>query len=105
MAGVSFSPIRMTASTEEAAVQQALQVVGAQRDEVDVEVLKNDAKGVTVRVGPRREPAEAATAAAETAATVKTSKRGSAKSAKKDASAVPDEMALADADLNSTEAP
>lgn len=65
MAGASFSPVRMTASTEEAAVAQALQVVGAARDEVDVEVLKSDAKGVTVRVGPRREPAE--TTAPETA--------------------------------------
>jgi spoIIIJ-associated protein len=51
----SFSPVRMTASTEEAAIQQALQLIGATRDEVTIEVLQRDAKGVTVRVGPRRE--------------------------------------------------
>ncbi|MBV9469695.1 MAG: KH domain-containing protein, partial [Abitibacteriaceae bacterium] len=48
-----FSPIRMTASTEEAAVRQALDIIGASRDDVDVEVLEQGPKGVTVRVGPR----------------------------------------------------
>jgi spoIIIJ-associated protein len=43
----------MTASTEEAAVTQALQIVGVERDAVSVEVLAQDAKGVTVRVSPR----------------------------------------------------
>lgn len=51
----SFSPIRMTASSEEAAVAQALQIAGLSRDQVHVEVLRQDAKGVTVRVGPRRD--------------------------------------------------
>ena len=51
----SFSPIRMTASTEDAAVSQALQIVGVAREDVSVEVLSQDAKGVTVRVSPRKE--------------------------------------------------
>lgn len=51
----TFSPIRMTASTEEAAIQQALQIVGAGREHVSVEVLSQDAKGVTVRVSPRKD--------------------------------------------------
>lgn len=50
----SFSPIRMTAATEEAAVSQALQIVGAMRENATVEVLSQDAKGVTVRVSPRK---------------------------------------------------
>ncbi len=105
MAGVSFSPIRMTAATEEAAVQQALQVVGAQRDEVDVEVLKSDAKGVTVRVGPRRDPAQktmAAPAESETKAAAKTPRRSSARGAKSGASSAPDEGVQADAGLAAT---
>lgn len=61
----SFSPIRMTAPTEEAAVQQALQIAGLERDQVQVEVLRQDAKGVTVRIGPRRDD--------ETPSTVETS--------------------------------
>lgn len=48
-----FSSIRMTASTEEAAVRQALDVIGATPDEVAVEVLESGPKGVTVRVSPR----------------------------------------------------
>ncbi len=51
----SFSPIRMTAATEDAAVTQALQIVGAAREDVSVEVLSQDAKGVTVRVSPRKD--------------------------------------------------
>ncbi len=50
-----FSPIRMTAATEEAAVQQALQIVGAARENVAVEVLSQNAKGTTVRVSPRKD--------------------------------------------------
>lgn len=50
-----FSPIRMTAATQAAAVAQALQIVGASPDEVSVEVLSTDTKGVTVRVSPRRD--------------------------------------------------
>ncbi|HEX8235323.1 MAG TPA: RNA-binding cell elongation regulator Jag/EloR [Abditibacteriaceae bacterium] len=52
---LNFSPIRMTAATEEAAVQQAMQIVGADREQVSVEIISQDAKGVTVRVSPRRE--------------------------------------------------
>ncbi len=51
----SFSPIRMTASSEAAAVEQALQIAGLSRDQVHVEVLRQDAKGVTVRVSPLRD--------------------------------------------------
>src|SRR4051794_2793928 len=65
-----FSPVRMTASTEEAAVRQALDLIGAARDEVDVEVLEQGAKGVTVRVGPRGFAAESAPALASTPAPV-----------------------------------
>lgn len=50
-----FSPVRITASTEEAAVQQALTIAGAEREDVDVEVLGQTAKGVTVRISPRTE--------------------------------------------------
>jgi spoIIIJ-associated protein len=61
----NFSPIRMTAATEEAAVAQALQIVGAAREQVSVEIISQDAKkGVTVRVSPRREGEEQATSAA-----------------------------------------
>lgn len=59
-----FSPMRMTAATEEAAVAQVLQLVGAARDAVSVEVLSQTEKGVTVRVSPRREGEEAAPVAA-----------------------------------------
>lgn len=64
-----FSPVRAKASTEEAAVQQALDIAGATRDEVDVEVLESDAKGVTVRISPRgsAKPAAAKTPAASVA--------------------------------------
>lgn len=50
-----FSPVRMRATTEAAAIDQALLIVGLQRDEVLIEVLEQDAKGVTVRVRPRTE--------------------------------------------------
>lgn len=65
-----FSPIRMTASTQEAAVEQALQIVGASHDDVSVEVLSQDAKGVTVRVSPRRDDEIASDAPIETVAPV-----------------------------------
>ncbi|MDF2439047.1 MAG: spoIIIJ-associated protein [Abditibacteriota bacterium] len=50
-----FSPVRMRATTEDAAIQQALLIVGLQLDQVSVEVLEQDAKGVTIRVRPRTE--------------------------------------------------
>ncbi|HEX8551702.1 MAG TPA: RNA-binding cell elongation regulator Jag/EloR [Abditibacteriaceae bacterium] len=53
----NFSPMRMTASTEDAAIAQVLQLVGASRDDVSVEVLSQTDKGVTVRVSPRSEDA------------------------------------------------
>ncbi len=70
-----FSPVRMRATTEDAAIEQALLIVGLQRDQVAVEVLEQDAKGVTVRVRPRSEndapdtqaaPAQSTLAAAPT---------------------------------------
>ncbi len=53
MADKKFSPMRYTASSEEAAVAGALQIVGASREEIEFEVLEQSAKGVTVRVRPR----------------------------------------------------
>lgn len=53
-----FSPVRLKASSEEAAISQALMMVGATRDEVEVEVLEQTEKGVTIRVSPRRDHAE-----------------------------------------------
>jgi len=50
-----FSPVRITASTEEAAVQQALTIAGVAREDVDVEVISQSDKGVTVRISPRSE--------------------------------------------------
>lgn len=61
-----FSPVRITASSEEAALAQALMMIGVTRDDVEMEVLETTAKGVTVRVSPRRDHAESP---AETAAT------------------------------------
>ena len=55
-----FSPVRVTAATEEAAVQQALGMTGATSEEIQVEVLARNEKGVTVRVMPRSEAAAAA---------------------------------------------
>ena len=57
MATKKFSPMRFTAATEEAALEGALALVGAARDEADYEVLSQSAKGVTVRVRPRDENA------------------------------------------------
>lgn len=50
-----FSPMRYTAATEDAAVQGALLLVGATRDDIDYDVLDQNEKGVTVRVRPREE--------------------------------------------------
>jgi spoIIIJ-associated protein len=55
-----FSPVRLKASSEEAAISQALMMVGATRDDVEVEVIEKTEKGVTVRVSPRRSGAESA---------------------------------------------
>lgn len=51
----------MRAATEESAIGQALAIVGAERDEVSVEVIERNDKGVTVRIRPRAEdePAQA----------------------------------------------
>jgi spoIIIJ-associated protein len=53
MADKKFSPMRYSASTEDAAVEGALQIVGASRDEIEIEVLERTEKGVTVRIKPR----------------------------------------------------
>src|SRR5687767_11263228 len=50
-----FSPVRMRATTEDAAIDQALLIVGLPREQVSIEVIEQDAKGVTVRVSPRRD--------------------------------------------------
>lgn len=60
MANKKFSPMRYTASSEEAALTGALQIVGVARDEIEYEVLEQSAKGITVRIRPRSD--EAATA-------------------------------------------
>ncbi len=63
-----FSPMRYTASDEEAAVQGALQIVGAAREDIEYEVLDKNEKGVTVRIRPRSQ--EAALVAAPSAPVV-----------------------------------
>ena len=50
-----FSPMRFTAASEGAAIEGALQLVGATRDEISYDVLSETAKGVTIRVRPRDE--------------------------------------------------
>ncbi|RYX83001.1 protein jag [bacterium] len=50
-----FSPMRYTAATEETAVQGALLLVGATREDIDYDVLDQNEKGVTVRIRPREE--------------------------------------------------
>ncbi|HVF10401.1 MAG TPA: R3H domain-containing nucleic acid-binding protein [Abditibacteriaceae bacterium] len=52
-----FSPVRVTAASEEAAVQQALAMTGAVREDIEVEILGRNEKGVTIRVLPRSENA------------------------------------------------
>lgn len=63
MADKKFSPMRYTASSEEAALSGALQIVGAAREEADYDVIEHTAKGVTIRIRPRAEatPVEAPT--------------------------------------------
>lgn len=53
MAEMQFSPVRVTASTQDAAIEQALAMTGATREDIAVEVLETSDKGVTVRVRPR----------------------------------------------------
>ena len=53
-----FSPMRFTAATEEAAIEGALQLVGAARDEISYDFISQTAKGVTVRIRPREEDDE-----------------------------------------------
>ena len=52
---MSFSPVRMRGSSEESAIAQALMIVGATRDQVQVEIVEQNEKGVTVRVSPRQD--------------------------------------------------
>ena len=52
MAQKKFSPMRFTAATEEAAVEGALQLVGAARDEISYDFISQTAKGVTIRIRP-----------------------------------------------------
>lgn len=92
MADKKFSPMRYTASSEEAAVSGALQIVGAERDEIDYEVLEQTAKGVTVRVRPRSSDSPASAAPLETAPLQETSLQESAPIAED----VPELLAQAD---------
>ncbi len=55
-----FSPMRFTAATEEAAVEGALQLVGAARDEISYDFISQTAKGVTIRIRPFEQAAEEA---------------------------------------------
>ena len=55
---MSFSPVRMRGSSEESAIAQALMIVGATREQVQVEVVEQNEKGVTVRVSPRQDTPE-----------------------------------------------
>ncbi len=61
-----FSPMRFTAATEEAAVEGALQLVGAARDEISYDFISQTAKGVTIRIRPFEEEAETPVAEVET---------------------------------------
>ncbi|MBW3635666.1 MAG: KH domain-containing protein [Armatimonadetes bacterium] len=62
-----FSPMRYTAATEEAAVQGAMQIVGVSREDIEVEIIEEGAKGVTVRIKPRSDE-QSAPPATETVA-------------------------------------
>lgn len=53
MADKIFSPVRVRAATQEAAIDQALQMTGADREDVDFEVLEETEQGVTIRIAPR----------------------------------------------------
>jgi spoIIIJ-associated protein len=50
--GKQFKPVRVKATTKESAIEQALQMTGAAKEEVEVEVLEESATGITVRVSP-----------------------------------------------------
>lgn len=52
MAEKTFSPVRVRAATQEAAIAQALQMTGAGREEIEIEVLEETEKGVTIRIAP-----------------------------------------------------
>lgn len=65
MADKTFSPVRVRAATQEAAIVQALQMTGASREEVDVEVVEESEKGVTVRIAPLGTLAARATVATQ----------------------------------------
>jgi len=52
MADKTFSPVRARAASVEAAVAQALQMTGASREEVEIEVLEETAAGAVVRIAP-----------------------------------------------------
>ncbi len=54
-----FSPMRFTAATEEAAIEGALQLVGAARDEISYDFISQTAKGVTIRIRPFEPETEA----------------------------------------------
>lgn len=62
--GKQFKPVRVKATTKESAIEQALQMTGAEATEVEIEVLEESANGVTVRVSPLQSAAPAATPAA-----------------------------------------
>lgn len=53
MADKIFSPVRVRAATQEAAIAQALQMTGANREDVDFEVLEETEQGVTIRIVPQ----------------------------------------------------
>jgi spoIIIJ-associated protein len=48
----AFSPVRVKAATQEAAIEQALHMTGATRNDIEIEVLEETEKGVTIRVAP-----------------------------------------------------
>lgn len=50
--GKKFKPVRVKATTKESAIEQALQMTGATKEQVEVEVLEESATGVTLRVSP-----------------------------------------------------
>lgn len=52
MAEKTFSPVRARAATQEAAITQALQMTGASRNEIEIEVIEENEKGVTIRIAP-----------------------------------------------------
>ena len=65
-----FSPMRFTAATEEAAIEGAMQLVGAARDEISYDFISQTAKGVTIRIRPFEEETPKAEPIAEVKAEV-----------------------------------